>query len=137
VKNLREELEAGLEYAAMWARRNYFYAHLTFGLVVIASFGSAVIIATDLSVQYKWIPTLVAALPGVAVLINSTLKFEQRALWFYRRKVKCESLLYALRFEDVPEAEISKRWSEFCVKSEDDWPGFGELPGQPSKEKAT
>ena len=137
MKNLREELEARLKYAAMWARRNYLYAHLTFGLIVIASFGSAVIVATDIPAQYKWIPSLIATLPGIAVLVNSTLKFEQRARWFYRQEVQCQRLLYALQFENAQEAEISKSWSESCLKYEEDWPGFGEIPGQPGKEKAT
>src|SRR6266852_9176310 len=98
MKNLREELEARVKYGAMWARRNYLYAHLTFGLIVIASFGSAIIVATDIPAQHKWIPSLIAALPGIAVLVNSTLKFEQRARWFYRQEVQGQRLLYALQF---------------------------------------
>jgi hypothetical protein len=123
-----DELRAKRRFAARWARLNNLFAHLAFALIVFGTVASAFLIGISIPAEYKWIPSLTALIPGIVVLINTTLKFEQRARWFYHRELMSETLLNALECEGEDEAAISRKWSAFILKEEGNWPPFGELP---------
>lgn len=135
-----EELKETIASCARRARRNYCYAHAIFAVAVLSSFTAAVLASGDLGKAWlgdqphKAVIAVLAALPGFMLLINNTLRFEERTRWFWRKVRLAERYYRQVRDQNNPVAcAASKRYSEEEEALEIEWPAFGSSPGQPSK----
>ena|SRR5438105_5826867 len=133
--DLKSELESTISYSKLWGRRNFFYAHLIFILSVLGSFLSSVLTSANLGTdaRWKWFIAVLSALPGLVLLINNTLRFEERTKWFWRKTHLCERYYRALRDSKPDVPTLSKQFTDELDKLELDWPAFGSSPSQPIK----
>lgn len=146
-QELLAELKTEADHCQKWARRNYNYAHLVFGLTVMGSFISAILVgintkdwsAIGLSeTGGRILLTALTAMPATLLLINNTLRFEERSKWFWRKCRRIQRYLRELRDSPQPiAAEISKRLSDISEELEAEWPAFGSSPSQPKKDGIT
>lgn len=137
---LKQELERDIAFCTMWARRNYWWAHAVFGVSVLASFLSTVLVAGNLDALFsppldRIIAGTLTALPAVMLLVNNTLRFEERAKWFWRKTRAAERYLRRLRDRDDPNrSQLGQEYSELAESMENEWPAFGSSPTQPKKD---
>ena len=142
-QELTSELKQEIENCQVWARRNYCYAHLVFGFTVMASFCSAILVGSDAKDWpeiwlgergFRILLTTLTALPAALLLINNTLRFEERSKWFWRKCRKLQRLLRRIRDSKNPDpAEIGEELSILSEEMESEWPAFGSSPSQPKK----
>lgn len=137
-EKFRKDLEHDVEFCTKWARRNYWWAHVVFGVSVLASFLSTVLVAGNLAkdiFRAPWdrvIASVVAALPAVMLLVNNTLRFEERTKWFWRKTRTAERFLRRVEGQRNPEGTtLSDEYSRICEELEGEWPAFGSSPSQP------
>ena len=140
---LRSELEVDTKFCQRWATNNYNLAQIIFGLSVLASFASSILVgigAKDWStigineLQARIILSAITALPALFLLVNNTMRFEERAKWFWRKCRKLERMLRTVKYD--PAANISaigKEYSDMAEEMELEWPAFGSAPSQPKK----
>ncbi len=136
---LESELRLTIEDCQRWARRNYILAHMVFVVSVLGSFAAAVLASSDLGEEWfgesgnKATIAILAALPGLMLLLNNTLRFEDRTKWFWKKVRLAERYYREVRDTGETVSALSKRFSEESEKLEAEWPAFGSMPGQPSK----
>lgn len=127
-----DELRQTIKESKRLAKWNFAYAHIVFALSVLGSF-IATVLASN-SYQYPAVTAICAALPGLMLLINNTLRFEERTKWFWRKARMAEGYFRKLRDRVDPKTDaLSSQYSEESEKLEADWPAFGSSPGQPQK----
>jgi hypothetical protein len=107
-------------------RLNYFAVYAMLTIAVLSSAAATFIVASG---GRRDVAAVLAALPGVVVLATNTFRFEQRAVWYWRRRLLLERLLRSLQFEGKTAAEVSRLWSEVAEETFADWPRFGSVPG--------
>ena len=140
---LQGELEDEAKFCSKWARNNYNLAQLIFGLSVLASFVSAILVGTGAKdwtavglteLESRILLSALTALPALLLLVNNTLRFEERAKWCWRKCRRTERLLRELRDSAAPDAaRISTDFSAMSEEMEMEWPAFGSTPSQPKK----
>ncbi len=139
-ERFESELQKTISETAGWARRNYVYAHSVFVLSVLGSFLASVLAAGELGRTLfgengnRVATAVLAAIPELMLLINNTLRFEDRTKWFWRKNRLSERYYRKLRDHAEPDiASLSDSYSAEVEKLEAEWPAFGTSPGQPSK----
>lgn len=60
--------------------------------------------------------SIIAAIPGIILIVSNTFKFEARSKWNKLKQRKLEGLLNKLKFENVSVTEISKEMREELEK---------------------
>lgn len=108
------------------ARFNHHCAFWVLALSIGASFAAAVLVAIEVN---RYAVVAVSALPGTMLVLNSTLRFDQKAQWHARKAYLIDAILRAVRFEELPVAEASRRLSEVQQQAESTYPGFANLGG--------
>jgi len=137
---LEEELATTITDGTKWARRNYVYAHAIFVMSVLGSFLASVLAAGDLGKMLlgdsgnKIATALLAAIPAFMLLVNNTLRFEERTKWFWRKVRLAERYYRKLRdHAELDVGSLSDSYSSEAEALEMEWPAFGASPGQPTK----
>jgi hypothetical protein len=117
IAELTEELDSGIKYDHLRDIANHWTA---FWLMLLALAASAVAALGGISGHLTAQQTgFFAAVPGVIVLFGSTLKFQEKSNWHYRRKNGLKSLrrrlLYELPETPTPDnvAAISESFRQF------------------------
>jgi hypothetical protein len=140
---LAADISKEVLHCSKWARHNYNWAQVVFVLSVLSSFVAAILVgvgpkdwtAVGLSeTGGRILLAVLTGLPASFLLINNTLRFEERAKWCWKKCRKCENLLRKLR--DDPSSDIPAISAEFSTVSEElenEWPAFGATPSQPKK----
>jgi hypothetical protein len=128
---LLREMKDDIDACTRSARRNYAWAYFFLVVALTATVASTVISALDA------IPgpvrAAVAAIPGIVVLINSTLNFEQKSRYCWLRVRSVEGLLRQLRDGGQQVADVSAKFTELRTQLEAQWPAFGSLPTKPKQ----
>jgi len=139
-QHFEQKLHETAEDCARRARCSYRWTHVVFIASVLGSFAAAVLVAGDLGESLlgptanKAVTAALAALPGLMLLINNTLRFEERTKWFWRKARLAERYHRQLRDGTDPGVSpLSRSCSEECEKLEAEWPAFDATPGQPTK----
>jgi len=142
-QELISDIDNQVKHCTKWATHNYNWAQIIFILSVLSSFTAAILVGVG---QKDWTAVglteiggriLLAALTGMPasfLLINNTLRFEEKAKWCWKKCRKSERLLRQLR--DDPKADVAAISLEFSTMSEEmenEWPAFGATPSQPKK----
>jgi hypothetical protein len=122
-----EDLKHRYEGCRWRARVNYFAAYLF--VIVAVSSSAAATLSVAIGMWPKAVNAVLAALPGVMVLVNRQFKFEERAKWWFEKFYGIEALYRGLVREGRNEAEISKELTQMSKTLGERWPGFGATPG--------
>ena len=137
------ELETDAKFCTRWAKNNYNLAQIIFGLTVLASFVASILVgvgAKDWTTiglsefQGRVLLSAITALPAMLLLVNNTMRFEDRAKWFWKKCRKVERMLRAVKYDpntDIP--KVMKEYSDMAEEMEQEWPAFGSTPAQPKK----
>jgi|SRR6266853_1237889 len=116
-------------------KRNYIFAYTLYcaaGLSsAIATIWTAALAASKTSPNL-W-TAILAAVPGLAVVLNETLKPEQKGRWCYEKRVAVNAMLRSSKYAGKPDSEIVVEWNELEIKMEQEWPRFGSAPSKSTK----
>lgn len=142
-EDLMTEIGREIQHCTKWAKANYNWAQAIFILSVLSSFFAAILVGvgpkvwTALHISETAGQIALAALTGMPaslLLINNTLRFEDKAKWSWKKCRKSERLYRRLRDESaVDVASISDEFSRISEELENEWPAFGSSPSQPKK----
>ena len=123
-ERLEKELSSAISHTNRRARLNYWTALV---LIAGALLSSA---AASLGAFTRWNNNLIGALalvPGIAALIETTLKFQSKSNWRYRKVDALNALRRRLLYElpEVPTADnvaaISDAWTSVTQSMELEW----------------
>ncbi len=134
---LEDELSSTISDCARWARRNDIVAHAVFAVSVFGSLAATVLAAGELGKTLlgdtgnRVATAVLAAIPGLMLLINNTLRFEERTKWFWRKARIAERYFRKVRDGAPDAAALSDAYSAECERLEAEWPAFGSSPGKP------
>lgn len=105
-EELKKYLQKEIQQHQKSARLKSIVAHLLFWVVIIASGLGLVNITT------QWFSkeglSAIAIIPGIALVISNTFKYEARSKWHKLKQRKLEGLCRKLMFEDGRVNDISK-----------------------------
>jgi hypothetical protein len=113
------------------AQRNYIAAYFIFASALTATALATFVSASELPPVFR---AFVTALPGLLILAHNTLRFQQKARWYWMKVRGLEALLNKLQLEGASVPEVSKEFSELNLLLENDWPAFEPLPTEPPKQ---
>jgi hypothetical protein len=77
----------------------------------------------------RWALTLITAIPGTVLLVNSVFAFDKKCRWHRKRKKKYDAFAMRIRYEDTDAAAISRELREFEDKIDEDYPRLGSPNG--------
>jgi hypothetical protein len=124
---LQTELETKAKRLKWKGKRNYLFAYSLYAAAGMSS-GIATIWTAALAAS-KTSPNiwtaLVTAIPALAVILNETLKPEQKGRWCYEKRAVLEALLRDSRYGARPDGAIVVEWNALEIKMEQQWPRFG------------
>ncbi|MFA5019290.1 MAG: hypothetical protein WC504_17195 [Methylobacter sp.] len=124
--NLDEDLARRVSGCRKKALLNYYAEYVFLAISVIASTAATISVASG--GLTKEINAILAALPGIVLLITNTFRFESRSdLWWKKYEV-FDSLYRELKYEGVKEEEVSKKMSALLKEYGDKWVRFGKPP---------
>ena len=129
----------GIQKCSDLAKRSYKCAQTLFFITILASFFASILAAGELGEKLfeewnKVITTILAALPGTAILINNSLRYEEKTKWFWKKVRISEKFLRKLRDSSSPDVEeISLQFSERMEELENEWPAMDSPAKQPKK----
>lgn len=126
MKELLEQLDEDIQGCRRLARRNYKAAYLLYSAALISS-----VAATALSFTDTGSPLLrgcLSAFPGIAVLVNGSLKLQQKSRWYWDRIRRLQTLERQLKFEGKAAPEVSAAFSLINVEMERTWPTLEIVP---------
>ena len=125
-QSFADDLRQRYEACRLRGRLNYAAAYF-FLLLAVASSGVATL-SVAAEMWPKTINAVLAALPGVAYLVNRQFRFEERARWWFEKFYVIEGLYRGIVREKRDEAEISRELTRQSQTLAARWPGFGEAP---------
>ena len=105
------------------ALTNYYAEYVFLAISVVASAAATISVAAG--GLTKEINAILAAIPGIVLLITSTFRFESRSDWWWKKYEVLESLYRELKFEGATEEQVSKKVSAFAKEFGDTWVRFG------------
>nr|WP_295923078.1 hypothetical protein [uncultured Dyadobacter sp.] len=101
-KSIRKELNKEIRLRSRWEVIDFYLAHTFLWISILASFTSAIFLASD---KYmfcsKLITAAVAGIPGLVVIIDKTFDFAKRASWGSMYKIELLQLKDDLDFEII------------------------------------
>jgi Ni/Fe-hydrogenase subunit HybB-like protein len=103
---LKRYLEKEIRQHQQSARYKSIAAHLLFWCVILAS--ALGLINTSTGWFSNKLLSAIAVVPGIAIIIANTFKYDARAKWHKLKQRKLEGLCRRLVFENAPVEEISK-----------------------------
>jgi hypothetical protein len=121
-----DDLRQRYEACRLRGRTNYCAAYLFLVLAVVSSGFATLSVAAE--IWPKGVNAFLAALPGVAYLVNRQFRFEERSRWWFEKFYLIEGLHRGLVREKRDEAEISRELTLQSKALASRWPGFGEAP---------
>ena len=124
---IRARLLADLKKRVAFDNR-YSWQHLYLAsfwnwVAIVGSFAAAVLAAT--ATAPSWLVAILAAVPGVAVVILQRFSFYRRSRFHLIMQVNVEKLIRALEYENANPGDVSKEYSELRLRMEPSYPGQG------------
>ena len=123
---LKEDLNARVIACRRTARSNYYAAYILLVIGVGASTAASIMAGTDSSA--RTLTAVLAAVPGILVLVTNTFKFAARAEWWWTKHHRIDALYRKLLYENASEPEVSQELTRVDTALENSWPGFGGPP---------
>jgi hypothetical protein len=129
MEDLATELERQVVASRNRALIYYVLAYFLYIAAVLASIIATLSAAFELG---KVFTAILAAVPGAALSVNSTLQLEGRSSWHYKRVGAYERLVRGLKFENRPAKDVSQEITHVEEEMAKTWPGFRD-PIQPKQ----
>lgn len=130
--DLRAHLAERASRTRKHARKNYFAAYALFLIAITSSAAATISVSVGLA---KELSAILAAMPGIMLLVNNTLKLEARSRWHWNKAHRLEQLLRELVHEGRDLKEVSRELTNVEKEMEGVWPGFGDFGGAPGTTK--
>ena len=127
MKDLRELLDETINHYRNLAGWNYRLAYICTVLAIVLSSFSGLAVARNWFSAHAGVTAVLASLPAFFVALNSTMKFERRSRWHWKKTHTLEAIRNKLAYENVPPAEVSKLFGEAELAMEQDWPELGQV----------
>src|ERR1051326_1825702 len=124
--HLNNELKYRSKHCRLLGRANYYSAYLVIIVGIVANIFATFFVATD-NIPKRYIALLTAA-PGILLLLNRTLKFEDKARWYWKHMQYLDGLSRAIEYEGQQADAISQKLTETDKQMDAEWPGFGKIP---------
>ena len=111
--DLKSEIEVEIQHCTTWAKTNFNWAQVVFIFSVLSSFVAAILVGvgpkdwTALGMSEtggRIALAMLTGMPASLLLINNTLRFEDKAKWCWKKCRKAERLFRMLR--DDPQANV-------------------------------
>ena len=104
---LRGRFSSTCDWLSKKALANYYSEYVFLAISVIATASATISVAAG--TLTKEINAILAALPGITLLITKTFQFESRSNWWWKRYQVYDSLYRELKYEGVKAEEVSKK----------------------------
>ena len=122
-EDLLSELESQSKNHKMWYKYDFALAQTVLWLGIGASFLSSLATATKPILDKYW-PTegvtlviaVLAAIPGLTILVDKTFKFATRSSWHGLFMIKIDSLVRGLRYSNRSIGDASADFSELEIQ---------------------
>ena len=105
---------------------NYVTAYTVLFIALVGSAGG-VITALKLP-SHPILTAILAALPGLALVVNQSFVFDLRAAWHLEKKRRLAALLRLVQVGAVERRDAAVEWNKLDAAMDAKWPGFGRLP---------
>jgi len=135
VTDLQSELDSKVRNLKAQGKRNNLLATVLYAAAGLASATATVwtaALVANKSAPTPWLAVL-ASIPGVALVLNETLKPEAKARWCYEKRAALEAILRDLKYSGVTDAEAVSKWNSLDIKMEREWPKFGSIASSPKQ----
>lgn len=131
---LIDKIETRKSHSEKWAGYDFTLAQTFLWLAILSSFSTA-ILAAAVEVP-KLVLGFLAAIPGLAILVEQNFSFARRARWHWEMVAKLDQLSNQLRFEGAKVEDVSRQLGVLGVAMEDKFPainhdGLSEKPPSP------
>jgi hypothetical protein len=106
---------------------------ISYLLALVAAFAS---IAASLGAAYDWPQgwlSLIAGVPAAALILQNTIKFQERSIWQFNKEFRLRDLLYQAE-EGKDPSEIREQYLSINQETLIDFPGFALAHLSTSKE---
>jgi hypothetical protein len=113
VKYLEKEAK---QHQSACRTKNFLTQLLFFAIIICSALG---LVNTKLPFIDLPEMSIIAAMPGVLLIVSNTFKFSERSKWHKLKQRKLEGLLSKLKFENATVEEISKEMREELEKLDD------------------
>jgi len=124
--SVQAELELEIKSMETHGKINYSIHYLLSISAIMASFIAGLSAALD--VFEPWFLAALSALPATVLIASERLNLGARTRWYYKKLYALKSILSALEYEGLTEAEASKRRTVVYAEVEDNWPGIIDSP---------
>lgn len=120
----RAELVAKIEtrksYDDKWASYDFTLAQTFLWLAILSSFFTAILVAAD--AVPKLLLGFLAAIPGMAILVDKNFSFARRARWHWEMVAKLDQLINQLQFQGAKVEDVANQLGVLRVEMEDKFP---------------
>jgi len=122
IMSVRKELEDEIRSMETRGKTNYSIHYVLSIFAVLASFTASILAAIGES--NPLILAIISALPAALLIASERFNFGARTRWYYKKHFALKSILSALEYEGLTEAEASKRRTVVYAELEENWPGI-------------
>lgn len=123
-KALLQKIRARQARDAIWGRWDFIIAQCFLWIAIVASLGTALVIAFAQQPISKPITAIFAAIPGTVIVIDRTFSFAHRARWHRELYLRLDELANDLEFRDFPVRDVAERLSALRIKMQETFPGM-------------
>jgi hypothetical protein len=122
-----ENLDATITSYRRWRGFHHWCSNSLTVLSILASAILTVLSAAAVEItlfQKLSLLTVLAALPGVMIALNTTIKFGARALWFDQMVTNLVIIDRALDVGEIDDREAVRQWSSLELQMQPAWEGI-------------
>lgn len=117
-QTIKEELSKAIKKRSFYEFWDLRLAHFFLWFSVIASFTSAIVIASgDVQIPKIWI-AVIAGIPGLVVVIERTFDFSKRSAWGTIFKIELQEVQDDLLFGKIDSYTASRKLREISQRNE-------------------
>ena len=129
---LLDEIEQDIDHHTKWEGRDFSSAQIFLWIGIVASVAASLHAAGAFAIDNKLCGAVLAAIPGVVLIIDKTFKFAARASWHALYRASLKSLFRKLRNESAPINTVSAERSKLEFEMEKMFPPLdsGSLTGK-------
>lgn len=116
-EDLEAEITEALAEHARWQSHDFVFAQVLLWLGITASAISA-LYAAGVVDMWKWLGAVIAAIPGVVIVVDKTFKYSARSSWHAMYGASLRALKRDLRDRGVTRAEVADRLNKLELEME-------------------
>jgi Flp pilus assembly protein TadB len=117
---LAEKIETRKSYDDKWAGRDFTLAQAFLWLAILSSFCTAILAVAGTVPQL--LLGFLAAIPGMAILVDKNFSFARRARWHRKMVARLDQLVNQLQFEGAKVEDVAKQLGVLLIEMEEEFP---------------